>query len=171
MNRKTLIAASLAAGALMGLGTAAQATPAVVAGTGYGPTYGPSVYVQPAPPAPMYEVVPAPRAGYVWTPGHYEWRGNRYEWTTGQWLETRPGWAWQEARWHQRPDGSWFLAGGQWVRSDNVSSYDDRRYRSDRYGAYGDRDRDGIINREDRDRDGDGVPNRWDNYPNDPGRS
>lgn len=157
MNRKTLIAASLAVGALMGLGTAAQATPAVVAGT----VYGPSVYVQPAPPAPMYEAVPSPRAGYVWTPGHYEWRGDRYEWTTGQWLETRPGWAWQEAHWQQRPDGSWFLAGGQWVRSDRYSYRgDDRRWRSERYGAYGDRDR-----------DGDGVPNRYDNYPDDPNRS
>src|SRR4029450_11502978 len=24
------------------------------------------------PPPPRYEVVPAPRAGYVWAPGHYE---------------------------------------------------------------------------------------------------
>jgi hypothetical protein len=165
MNRKTLIAASLAAGALMGLGSAAQATPAVVAGT-YGSTYGPSVYVQAAPPAPIYEAVPSPRAGYVWTPGHYEWRGDRYEWTTGRWLETRPGWAWQEARWQQRPDGSWVLAGGQWVRADNYSYRDERHY-----GAYGDRDGDGIANRDDRDRDGDGVPNRFDNYPNDPNRS
>ena len=56
MNHKTFIAATLAATALMGLGTAAQATPAVVAGSAYGP----SVYVQPAPPAPMYEAVIPP---------------------------------------------------------------------------------------------------------------
>jgi hypothetical protein len=167
MQSRTLIAATLAAGALMGMGTAAQAVPAVVAGT--------TVYVQPAPPAPMYEAMPAPRAGYVWTPGHYEWRGDRYEWNTGRWLETRPGWAWQESRWQQRPDGSWFLAGGQWVRQDNYSAYDertqDRRWHSERYGPYGDRDGDGIANRDDRDRDGDGVPNRYDNYPDDPNRS
>jgi hypothetical protein len=151
MHRKTLIAATLAAGTLMGLGTAAQAVPAVVAGT--------SVYVQPAPPAPMYEAVPAPRAGYVWTPGHYQWRGDRYEWTTGNWLETRPGWAWQEAHWQQRPDGSWYLVGGQWLRQDNYSSYDarmqERRWRA----------------QHDRDRDGDGVPNRYDAYPDDPYRN
>jgi hypothetical protein len=160
MNHKTLIAASLAACTLMGLATVAQATPAVVAGTVYGSNQGPTVYVQPAPPAPMYEAMPSPRAGYLWAPGHYEWRGDRYEWTTGRWLETRPGWAWQEARWQQRGDGSWFLAGGQWVRSDNYSSRDNRDDRG--YRAYGDRN---------RDRDGDGVRNRYDNYPDNPNRS
>ena len=153
MNHKTLIAATLAATALMGLGTSAQATPAVVAGT----TYGPTVYVQPAPPAPIYEVAPGPRAGYIWTPGHYEWRGDRYEWTTGRWLETRPGWAWQEARWQQRPDGSWFLAGGQWVRPDSYSTHDERRMREERYAN--------------RDRDGDGIRNRDDAYPDNPYRN
>ena len=148
MNRKTLIAATLAAGALLGLGTAAQATPAVVAGT----TYGNTVYVQPAPPAPMYEAVPQARAGYIWAPGHHEWRGDRYEWTTGRWLETRQGYAWQDSRWQQRPDGSWFLSGGQWVQAD-AHPRDERRW------AY-----------RNRDRDGDGVPNRYDAYPDNPRR-
>ncbi len=26
-----------------------------------------------APPTPRYEVVPAPRAGYVWAPGSWDW--------------------------------------------------------------------------------------------------
>ena len=33
------------------------------------------------PPAPVYEVVPAPRAGYVWAPGYYRWDGDRHVWT------------------------------------------------------------------------------------------
>ena len=35
------------------------------------------IYVDVAPPAPRYEVVPAPRAGYVWAPGYYDWRNGR----------------------------------------------------------------------------------------------
>jgi hypothetical protein len=36
------------------------------------------IYVNIAPPAPRYEVVPAPRHGYVWAPGYWDWRGNRH---------------------------------------------------------------------------------------------
>ena len=41
------------------------------------------LYVNIAPPAPRYEVVPAPRAGYVWQPGVWEWRGDRHYWRKG----------------------------------------------------------------------------------------
>jgi hypothetical protein len=139
MKSRILVAASLAAGALLGIASTAQAVPAIVAGTGPG-----EVIVQTAPPAPIYEAVPAPRAGYIWAPGAYEWRGDRYAWVGGHWIETRPGYAWEEAHWVQRPDGSWRLMGGHWVRSDGYAYY--------------------------RDRDGDGVPNRYDAYPNDPYR-
>ena len=175
MNRKTLLAAALAAGSLMGIASVAQATPAVVAGTvpgyagapGYGypgaPTYsypgtpvygypGQQVIVQAAPPAPIYEAMPAPREGYVWAPGHYGWENGRYMWHSGEWIASRPGYAWQAAHWEQRNDGSWFLVGGNWVRSDNVATYEDGRR-----GPYGDRDGDGVINRDDR-------------YPRDAGR-
>ena len=183
MNRKTLLSAALAAGALMGLSSMAQAVPAVVAGTTYPgnqqqypgytqqqhPVYGTQqqypapvynsqpqyvytqpqvIYTQPAPPAPVYEAVPAPRSGWVWTPGFYDWRDGRYVWTTGRWVQERPGWAWQEARWQQRSDGSWYLVGGQWVQDQN----------------YGRRGPDG-------DRDGDGIANRNDRFPRDPYRS
>lgn len=167
MNRKHLVAAALAAGSLVGI---AHAAPAVVAGTTpYAPpAYSTApVYVQPAPPAPIYEAVPAARQGYIWTPGHYVWDNGRYVWQAGQWLETRPGYAWQAARWEQRPDGSWYLASGHWVRTDNVT-YDDRRGLR---GPNGDLDGDGIRNADDRDRDGDGVANRNDDFPNNPNRS
>jgi len=166
MNTKPLLSAALAAGALMGLASVAQAAPAVVAGTTpYAPAptpyYGntqvytystPAVVVQGPPPAPIYEAAPAPRTGYIWAPGHYVWNNGRYEWRGGEWMASRPGYGWQSAHWEQRGDGSWYLVGGTWVRSDNYARYDDGRR-----GPYGDRDRDGVINRDDR-------------YPRDPDR-
>jgi hypothetical protein len=145
MNRKFILSIA-AAGALMGLGSAAQARPAVVA-------------IDMAPPAPMHEIIPAPRHGYVWAPGHYDWRHGQYVWISGRWMSERPGYVWQEARWVQRPDGSWFMVGGDWVRTDRYS-----------YGYGRDRDRDGVPNRFDRDRDGDGLPNWRDDHPNNPYR-
>ena len=165
MNRKSLLAAALAAGSLMGVAGVASATPAVVAGTvpyttpsyntapvyGNAPTYGPApvynngVVVQSAPPAPIYESVPAPRQGYIWAPGHYTWDNGRYVWRGGEWMASRPGYAWQASRWEQRADGSWYLVGGTWVRSDNYANYDN----NGRW-AYRDRDGDGVINRDDR---------------------
>ena len=59
MKRMTLIAAALAATSWMGA-TVATAAPAIV--------------ITEAPPAPMHEVAPSPRAGRVWVEGHYAWR-------------------------------------------------------------------------------------------------
>jgi hypothetical protein len=166
MQKHTLLAAALAAGSLMGLASIANATPAVVAGATVGvapavvatPGTYPSgttivapadatITVQAAPPAAPFEAVPAPRHGYVWAPGHYEWHHGRYVWIGGSWLQSRPGYAWEAAHWHQRPDGSWTLVAGHWVAGDRVA----------RNGPYGDRD-------------GDGVPNRYDAHPNNPYR-
>lgn len=163
MNRKTLLAAALAGGALMGLSSMTQAAPAIVASAGPAPTH---IIVQ-APPPPLAEVVPAQRAGWLWAPGNYEWRDGRYVWMSGRWIEDRPGWDWQQARWLQRPDGSWYLVGGQWVRNDNVT-YDNRR---DLRRPNGDMDRDGVRNADDQDRDGDGVVNWNDDFPDNPNRS
>jgi hypothetical protein len=162
MTRKTLLAAALAAASLLGVTTAAQAVPAVVANTGSyypGTTVYPSlpgatvytypsqaVVVQPAPPAPVVESMPAPRAGYVWTPGHYEWRNGQYAWIGGEWLPARPGFAWRAGHWEQRYDGSWQFVAGHWMRSDDVA-YDSR---DGMRGPYGDRDGDGVLNRDDR---------------------
>jgi hypothetical protein len=110
-------------------------------------------YVDIAPPAPRYEVVPAPRPGYVWAPGYWDWRGNRHVWSKGHWERERSGYYWHPNRWEQR-DGRWTLEKGRWDRE---------RYVSNR--GSGDRDRDGTPNRVDRDRDGDGVPNRVDRAP------
>ena len=116
------------------------------------------VYVEVAPPAPRHEVVPAYRAGYVWSPGYWDWRAGRYVWVRGHWVRERPGMYWHPNRWIER-DGHWYFERGRWDRE---------RYAYHR--GYGDRDRDGIPNRYDRDRDNDGVPNRFDERPNNPYR-
>jgi hypothetical protein len=120
------------------------------------------VYVDIAPPAPRYEVVPPPRAGYVWQPGYWEFAGDRHYWRKGYWVRERPGYYWHPSRW-ENEHGRWVLRPGGWYR-ERYAYYDHRR------GAYGDRDRDGVPNRYDRDRDNDGVPNRFDDRPNNPRR-
>jgi hypothetical protein len=186
MFKKTFLSAMLAAGSLIAvLPTAANAQYTAV------------VRVQP--PAPLQEAVPAPRAGYVWAPGHYEWRGNQYVWERGHWVGERPGFEYREPRWVQRGNGEWHMVGGSWERRgpygdrdrDGVANRydrdrdgdgipnarDDRPNRNEyarnerRFGPFGDLDRDGIMNRDDRDRDGDGVRNRIDRYPDDRRRS
>ncbi|HUP97755.1 MAG TPA: hypothetical protein VM073_07435 [Usitatibacter sp.] len=118
------------------------------------------VFVDVAPPAPRYEVVPAPRAGYVWQPGFYVWEGNRHHWRKGHWVRERKGYYWHPSRWEQR-DGRYYFREGRWDR---------QRWADNRHRPGGDRDRDGIPNAADRDRDGDGVPNRRDDAPNNPRR-
>lgn len=152
MHSKPLLAAAFAA-ALLGLGTAAQAQYTAI--------------VSVAPPAPRHEVMPAPRAGWVWAPGHYEWRGNEYVWLEGRWMRERVGYEYREPRWVQRGDGSWVLVGNNWER--RMAQREARR--ESRTSPYGDFDRDGIANRHDRDIDGDGVPNRRDAHPYNPRRS
>ncbi len=73
---------------------------------------------QPAPyapiPAPRYEVVPGPRHGYLWEPGHWHWDGVQYVWIGGRYIVARaeyrryvpghwrprgPGWEWVPSHW------------------------------------------------------------------------
>ena len=108
---------------------------------------GAEVIVQFAPPPERHEIVPAPRRGWTWEPGHWRWNGRRHVWVAGHWERNRAGYVYFAPRWEERD--------GRWV-------YHSRRW---------DRDRDGIPNRADRDRDGDGVPNRLDRFPNNPNRN
>ena len=117
------------------------------------------IYVDVAPPPPRYEVVPAPRAGFIWAPGVWEWRNGRHIWVNGHWIRERHGMYWHPDRWEES-NGRWAFRRGAWDRE---------RWAENRAG-YGDRDRDGIPNRYDRDRDGDGVPNRFDRAPDNPRR-
>jgi len=160
--RTKIIPLAVLTASLLGLGAAAHAQYTAI--------------VSVAPPAPRVEVVPSPRHGYVWAPGHYEWRGGQYAWVDGHWLSARNGYEYREPRWVQRGNGEWMMVGGNWERG----AYGDRdhdgvpnRYDADnrRFGPNGDLDRDGIPNARDRDRDGDGVRNRDDRFPDDRRRS
>jgi hypothetical protein len=68
-----------------------------------------------APPAPQVEVVPGPRAGYVWAPGFWEWRGNAHVWVPGRYIAARPGWRWVPDRWEQHGE-RWHHNVGHWER-------------------------------------------------------
>jgi hypothetical protein len=85
-------------------------------------------YVNVAPPPLRYEVVPAPRLGWVWVPGYWDWRGNRYFWVPGHHMRHRHGYYYEPARWVARGD----------------------RYYYARPGWRHDRDGDGVPNRFDR---------------------
>lgn len=111
------------------------------------------VFVNVPPPAARYEVVPAPRAGYIWAPGYWSWTNNRHVWAKGRWERERAGYFYHPHTWTER-DGRWAYQSSRW----------------DRNRPTGDRDRDGIPNARDRDRDGDGVPNRLDRQPDNPRR-
>ncbi|HLW25579.1 MAG TPA: YXWGXW repeat-containing protein [Steroidobacteraceae bacterium] len=66
-----------------------------------------------APPAPQVEVVPPPRAGYVWAPGFWEWRDGRHVWVGGHWIVERPGYRWVPDRW-ERHGERWHHERGHW---------------------------------------------------------
>jgi hypothetical protein len=64
-----------------------------------------------APPAPQYEVVPAPRSGYVWAPGYWRWEGQRHVWANGRWIEARPGSYWVADQWTSKDERHYYKAG------------------------------------------------------------
>ena len=74
------------------------------------------VVVNVAPPAPRVEVVPAPRTGYVWAPGHWAWRKGTHVWVNGHWVAARKGYNWVPAHWVERPNGRWAFVDGHWAR-------------------------------------------------------
>jgi hypothetical protein len=97
-------------------------------------------FVNVAPPAPLYEAVPAPRVGWVWAPGYWNWRHGRYVWVGGHWMRERRGYAYAPGAWVAR-DGRYYWSEPRWERHE-------------RYGM--------------RDRDRDGVPDRYDRAPHNP---
>ena len=67
------------------------------------------------PPPPVVEVVPAPRPGYVWSPGYYAYENDRHVWRRGDWRREREGYAYYSNRWVER-DGRWRFEGERWER-------------------------------------------------------
>jgi hypothetical protein len=75
------------------------------------------IYVQSAPPAPIYETVPAaPGPGYYWINGYWRWNGSRYVWAHGYYA-TAPysGASWHAGHWAQNRYG-WYWRAGHWGR-------------------------------------------------------
>ncbi|SAK47774.1 Tat pathway signal sequence domain-containing protein [Caballeronia calidae] len=66
-----------------------------------------------APPAPRYEPVPPPRAGFVWVTGHWSWEG-RYVWQAGRWMEARAGQRWVPGVWAPFR-GQYRYVPGHWI--------------------------------------------------------
>ena len=58
-----------------------------------------SIDIDVAPPPARVEVVPAPRAGWVWAPGFWEWRGHEHVWVGGHGIRERPGFHWVPDTW------------------------------------------------------------------------
>jgi hypothetical protein len=96
-----------------------------------------------APPAPRYEPVPPPRAGYLWAPGFWDWDGHRHVWRSGHWERSRPGYAYHAPAWHQGPHG-WELNRGGWdhdgPRPGRPHDDHDRDHDRGRGHGYGHRD-------------------------------
>lgn len=67
------------------------------------------------PPPPTYVVVPAPRHGFFWVPGHWAWRGHRHVWVEGHWVRERAGYSYEPARWVEI-NGRWYFREGGWHR-------------------------------------------------------
>lgn len=63
------------------------------------------VRIGPPPPRPV-EVVPAPRAGFVWVPGFHRWNGHRYVWVRGHYVHPpHPGAVWVAGEWREEQGG------------------------------------------------------------------
>lgn len=88
------------------------------------------LFVNVAPPAPVYEPVPAPRVGWVWAPGHWDWRHGHYVWIGGRWMRERHGYVYMP--------GAWVAQNGHYY------------WHEPRWNRHHDRDHDGVPDRFDR---------------------
>ena len=110
MKRSLLVTFAAAA-----ISTTALVAPALV--TPAAAEVGVNISIGSPPPAPLYEVVPAHRAGYVWAPGYWNWSGNRHVWAPGRYVAERPGYRYVPDRWDSYRDGDrdrWQHHAGHW---------------------------------------------------------
>src|SRR5258708_10894258 len=91
------------------------------------------------PPPPVYEMVPAPRVGYVWAPGHYVLVNDRYVWTRGQWMAARAGYRYVPDTWERTYVSGreqWRHVPSRWDRDGD--GIPDRYQRQSERGPWGD---------------------------------
>ena len=101
MNRRNALVGAMAAIAAMAVPMAGHAARVVV--------------IDVAPPPARVEVVPAPRAGYVWAPGYWRWDHGHHVWVKGYWVRERHGHHWVAHRWEEH-DKRWRFEVGHWDR-------------------------------------------------------
>lgn len=75
------------------------------------------IFYNRAPPPARHEMVPAPRRGYVWTPGYWDAKNNKHFWRKGHWERARNGQVYVPPRWIERNNG-WALERGRWNPND-----------------------------------------------------
>jgi hypothetical protein len=93
------------------------------------------IFYNTVPPAPIVEVVPEPRVGYVWAPGYWNWSGNQHVWVHGTWIRQRPGYEWVAPRW-VRGDRGWQMEQGRWMAARDAHDVWRRRHdEEERYEA------------------------------------
>jgi hypothetical protein len=76
-----------------------------------------TIYFDVAPPPMRHEAVPAPRRGYLWSPGYWNATGRRHTWQAGHWEHERAGYHFTQPAWTQR-DSRWQLERGRWTKGD-----------------------------------------------------
>jgi WXXGXW repeat (2 copies) len=91
-----------------------------------------SIGIDVAPPPRQVEVIPPPRAGFVWAPGYWAWQGNRHTWVAGRWIESRPGYYWIPERWEEHAEERghhWHFEPGHWEKNHGNWERDPGRHR------------------------------------------
>ena len=91
---------------------------ALAGGISSGSALARDVFVEIAPPAERFEVVPAQRHGYAWAPGYWGWQHNKHVWVNGHTMRARNGYAWTSDRWNQ-VDNRYQFQPGRWTRSES----------------------------------------------------
>jgi hypothetical protein len=96
------------AGVLLALGAAAVPTLAQARIVEF------DVTVAPPPPPVVVEVAPpAPRAGFIYEPGHYAYDGQRFVWVEPQFIKEREGHVYTPYMLERRGE-KWHFRGGHW---------------------------------------------------------
>jgi len=116
-TKKILVSALFAVGMIGAVATPLTSVAQVEIQLNYGP------------PAPRYEVIPAPRAGYIWTGGHWQWQRDRHVWVAGNWQAERAGYHYSQPQWVERKGGGgWNYRSSRWDKDgDGVPDSKDRR--------------------------------------------
>jgi WXXGXW repeat (2 copies) len=114
-TKKVLVSAFFAAGVIGAVATPLTSSAQAV------------IYLDAPPPAVRYEVVPAPRTGYVWSNGNWQYNGSQHVWTEGAWQAERPGYIYSQPRWVE-DNGRWGYQASRWDRDgDGVPNRNDAR--------------------------------------------